>query len=261
MNKSSMYDIETYIADIYDQCENHLDDVLLIRKHLDNRKINVLEPFCGTGRISLSLANDGHKIVGIDNAKGMLDWFRNKLDKTSIPLENVELIHKDVLADEWPRGFDLVILGGNCFYELASPQDQELCIERAYKSLNHGGYIYVDNNHMEGELDPSWQENGVVRKSLCGVTKDGSVVDTTRETIWYDVKKRLARFRRRAIITKTTGEVIESEYIQQKHPVSTYEVQLWLEKHGFDIINKYGDRNGEAYSDNSPRAIFWARKK
>lgn len=260
MKHSNMYDIETYIAEIYDQIENNLDDVSLIKKHLDSKKMNILEPFCGTGRITLPLAKDGHKIVGIDSAKGMLDCYRRKLKSTGKIFENVELIQNNVLDDEWPKGFDLVILGGNCFYELSSQHEQELCIERAYKSLNASGYIYVDNDHMEGELHPNWQENGVVRKSLCGVTQDGSIVETTRETIWYDVKQRLAKFQRRARVTKTTGEIIESEYIQQKHPVSTYEVQSWLEKHGFEIIKKYGNRKGETYSDHSPRAIFWAHK-
>jgi len=256
-----MYDIETYIAEIYDQSENNTEDVLLIKKLIGNKKINILEPFCGTGRITIPLARDGHRIVGIDSAKGMLDWYRGKLESLSVPSEKVELIHKDVLVYDWPIGFDLVILGGNCFYELASQQEQEACIEQAYKSLNVGGYIYVDNNHMEGELDPNWQENGVERKSLCGVTKDGSIVETTRKTIWYDVKERLAKFERKAKIRKKTGEVIESSYIQQKHPVSTYEVQSWLEKHGFEIIKKYGNTSGEAYTEDSERAIFWAQKK
>lgn len=261
MSSSKIYDIETYIAEIYDQIENNMNDVNLIKKHIDNRKMNILEPFCGTGRISLPLANDGNKIVGIDNAKGMLDWYRKKLNNTNIPSENVHLIQRNVLIDEWPKGFDLVILGGNCFYELASQQEQETCIGKAYKSLKVGGYIYVDNNHMEGDLDHSWQENGIVRKSLCGIAQDGSIVETTRKTIWYDVKERLIKFERRALITKKSGEIIESTYIQQKHPISTYEVQYWLEKHGFEIIKMYGDRNGEVYSDDSPRAIFWARKK
>ncbi|MGF7060092.1 class I SAM-dependent methyltransferase [Brassicibacter mesophilus] len=260
-DSSKVYDIETYIAEIYDEIENFTDDVLLIKKLIHNKKMNILEPFCGTGRITLSLANDGHKIVGIDNAKGMIDWYKRKLKSASSPIENVELIQENVLNYEWPVGFDLVILGGNCFYELASQEEQELCIEKAYKSLNAEGYIYVDNDHMEGDLDSSWQEEGVVRKSLCGTTQDGSIVETTRKTIWYDIKNRLAKFERKAKITKKTGEIIESMYIQQKHPVSTYEVQSWLEKHGFKIINKYGDWNGKTYTEDSKRAIFWAQKK
>ncbi|MTI71856.1 MAG: class I SAM-dependent methyltransferase [Firmicutes bacterium] len=260
-DSSKMYDVETYIAEIYDEIENYIDDVLLIKKHLGNKKISILEPFCGTGRITLPLAKDGHKIVGIDNAKGMLDLYKRKLKGTGLTSENVKLLKKNVLTENWPTGFDLIILGGNCFYELASKKEQELCIKKAYKSLKIGGYIYVDNDHMEGDLDSNWQEKEVVRKSLCGTTKDGSIVETTRKTIWYDIKQRLAKFERRAKVVKKTGEIIENKFIQQKHPVSAYEVQSWLEKHSFKIKNKYGNWNGETYIKDSPRAIFWAQKK
>lgn len=260
-DSSKMYAIETYIAEIYDQIENHDYDVRLIRSHIGNKKMRILEPFCGTGRISLPLAIDGHEIVGIDNAKGMLDWFDMKIEKSNINQQNIELIEGNVLTDDWPTGFDLVILGGNCFYELASKSEQEMCIEKAHSSLNPGGYIYVDNDHMEGDLDLNWQEKGVTRKSLCGTTKDGTVVETTRKTIWYDVKNRLAKFERGAKISKTTGETITSSFVQQKHPVSTLEVQLWLENNNFDIMKKYGNWRRDDYNDVSPRAIFWARKR
>jgi hypothetical protein len=53
---------------------------------------------------------------------------------------------------------------------------------------------------------------------------------------------------------------MEETYEQQKHPVSTIEVRTWLEGHGFAIERLYGDRAGNPYGDDSPRAIFWARK-
>ena len=260
MRNSSVYDVETYIADIYDQIITEQDDVLFIKQHLgDKNKLSILEPFCGTGRISIPLAVDGHSIVGIDNAKGMLDWFQRKLDNSKSAGE-VKLINQDVLAKEWPRGFDLVILAANCFYELATSEVQEECIKRAFKSLRAGGYLYVDSDHMEGDLAKSWQDLGQIKKSLCGIAQDGAVVETTRKTIWFDVKKRLARFERGTTVTKKNGEVIKVTSIQQKHPVSTGEVQDWIQKHGFEIIKIYGNSDGAAYTEQSTRAIFWARK-
>jgi len=54
--------------------------------------------------------------------------------------------------------------------------------------------------------------------------------------------------------------VIDVEYVQQKHPVSAVEVQTWLEKYGFVIEETFGDRAGNPYTDQSERAIYWARK-
>lgn len=257
-----MYDVEPHVAEIYDQVETCTDDVALIRRLIGRRRpLRVLESFCGTGRILIPLALDGHQLVGLDQARGMLARAGVKIRQ--LPAEaqrRVTLIEADVTREPWPRGFDLVVLGGNCFYELATPQEQEGCIVSAAASLRPGGYVYVDNNHMEGELDEAWRKPGVSRGFPSGTCADGTRIESTMETIWYDVPHRLARFRRRTQVTLPDGRVIEKETIQQKHPVSTAEVQAWLVSQGFVVERLYGDRAGNPYSETSERAIFWARK-
>jgi SAM-dependent methyltransferase len=261
-NRATMYDIEPHIAEIYDQDETYTDDVELIRSLIGERKpLRILEPFCGTGRILIPLALDGHELVGLDRAKGMLTRARAKIDR--LPPEaqaRITLAEADVISEAWPRGFDLVILGGNCFYELATPREQETCITSAAASLNPGGYVFVDNDHMEGDLDESWQKPGVRQGFPTGVCADGTQIESTTETIWYDVPRRLAKFRRRTKVTLPDGGIVEQEYVQQKHPVSAVEVQTWLETHNFVIERTFGDRAGNPYTETSERAIFWARK-
>jgi SAM-dependent methyltransferase len=163
-NTTNAYDIEPHIAEIYDQVETCADDVALIRRLIGGRgPLRILEPFCGTGRILIPLALDGHTLVGLDQSKGMLDRARTKIAQLPEAVHNrITLAQADVISDPWPQGFDLVILGGNCFYELATPQEQEGCIISAAAALNPGGHVYVDNDHMEGELDKSWQNPGCV---------------------------------------------------------------------------------------------------
>ena len=259
-NYTNAYDADLHVAEIYDQCETGLDDVDLLRGLMGiPGPLRILEPFCGTGRILLPLALDGHHITGMDRSVGMLNRARQKIQE--LPFEaqgRIDVVQMNVLCDEWPRGFDLVLLGCNCFYELAAPDEQEKCIAQAFQSLNPGGYLFVDNNHMEGELAASWRQVGSIEPSLSGKCADGTVVESTRETIWFDAPQWLTRFRRRTKVTLPDGNVIEQEYIQQKHPVSKDEVQNWLETYGFRIEGMYGDHDGASYTDTSPRAIFWA---
>jgi SAM-dependent methyltransferase len=257
-----MYDVEPHVAEIYDQVEAFTDDVQLVRRLIGScRRLRILEPFCGTGRILIPLVLDGHELVGLDQAQGMLARAQAKI--AQLP-ENVQrritLIEADVTCEAWPRGFDLVVLGGNCFYELATVREQEGCIVSAAASLNQGGYVYVDNDHMEGDLDQAWRKPGVNQGFPSGICTDGTRVESTVETIWYDAPRRLARFRRRTQVALPDGRVIEKEYMQQKHPVSTAEVQAWLVSQGFVVERLYGDRAGNPYSETSERAIFWARK-
>lgn len=262
MNRINAYNADFHVAEIYDQYEAELEDVNFIRKLIGNSgPMEILEPFCGTGRILLPLASDGHDVLGMDQSAGMLGRAHQKTQQ--LPLETqkrIRLIQADVLCEEWPIGFDLVILGCNCFYELATPDEQEECILQAHQSLKPGGCLFVDNNHMEGELVTAWQHIGSSEPSLSGECLDGTLIESTRETIWFDAPQRLARFCRRTKVTLTDGNIIEQEYIQQKHPVSKDEVQGWLEKHGFGIEGTYGNYEDAPYTHAAPRAIFWARR-
>jgi SAM-dependent methyltransferase len=257
-----MYNLDAHIAEIYDQQETYRDDLTLIRSLIQNRgALRILEPFCGTGRLLIPLAEDGHTMVGFDSASGMLD--RAALKKEHLPeasRQKVTLVEMNALTDAWPTGFDVVLLGGNCLYELGTPEEQERCIAAAAASLRPGGYVYVDNNHMQGELDETWQHENSERAFPTGTCEDGTRLSSTVKTIWFDVPRRLARFARRTQVTFPDGHSIEYDYTRQTHPVSYGEVQSWLEAHAFVIERVWGERDGTPYSETSSRAIFWARR-
>ena len=167
----------------------------------------------------------------------------------------------DVIAAEWPRGFDVVILGGNCFYELATPAEQEGCIAAAASALNPGGYLYLDNDHMEGNLARSWCHLGVDENVFpTGVCADGTQIYGASETVWYDEKRRLVRFHRSVTVQTKDGDIRRREWTQQKHPPSTLEMSVWLNTHGFVTEHLWGDRQRASYSSESERAVFWAKK-
>ncbi len=262
INQQNLYDFDIHIAEIYDMQENDTQDVLLLQKLLQGKSnLNILEPFCGTGRLLIPLALADHSILGMDQSQAMLQLAQKKIDDLPDNVQKrVQLQSADVTAEIWPTGYDLVILGFNCLYELATTQEQEYCIAQAARACKPGGYIYVDNDHMEGELDTAWQDLNFKYVYLSGFCMDGTQVKNTRQTIWFDVKRRLARFERKTQITSPEGDITEYQFTQQKHPVSKDEVQTWLEKHGFEVLEVYGDHLANPYHENSLKAIFWARK-
>lgn len=263
INLHNLYDFDIHIAEIYDMQENNTKDVEFLRNLLQGKKrLTILEPFCGTGRFIIPLALDGHSILGIDQSQAMLQFAQKKIHELPEAIQNrIKLKCADVTVETWPTGYDLVILGFNCFYELATVEEQEYCIYQAARACKPGGYIYVDNDHMEGQLDAAWQDMNHQYVYLSGTCKDGTQVKNTRQTIWFNVEQRLARFERRYEITSPEGIISEYQFIQQKHPVSKVEIQTWLEKHEFEILTVYGDHAANPYHEDSLKAIFWARKK
>ena len=258
-----MYDVEPHVAEVYDQYQTFTDDVKLLQKLIGNHNpLRILEPFCGTGRILIPLANDGHSLVGLDQAKGLLDRAHEKIDQLSDEMQcRITLTKADVTTDEWPKDFDLVILANNCFYELATPEEQERCITCAAASLKSGGHVYLDNEHMEGDLDSSWRQLGIKKQAFpTGRCVDNTLLESFVETTWFETQQRLVKFRRSTKVMLPNGNTVNIDYIQQKHPVSATEVQSWLYDHGFIIEKMYGDRLENPYKETSRRAIFWAKK-
>ncbi len=261
-NRRLAYEIDACIAEIYDQIETQDGDLRLLRRLIgEGRRWRILEPFCGTGRLLLPLAADGHALIGLDRAETMLDRARVRLALLPEAVQaRVSLRRVDVLSAPWPAGCDLVLLGGNCLYELASPEEQADCIARAASALRPGGYLFVDSDHMEGELAPAWRDPAIGPAFPTGVCADGGRVATTRQVVWYDALRRLARFRREIEVTRPDGTTSRHTLREQKHPVSHGEVARWLEGAGLTVLETYGAHDGRPYTPDAPRAIFWARQ-
>ncbi|MBN2258888.1 MAG: class I SAM-dependent methyltransferase [Anaerolineaceae bacterium] len=154
INQSNLYDLDRHIAEIYDGVENGQEDFNLICKLIDTQKNrSILELFCGTGRRLIPLAQEGHNLCGKDQSTAMLDQASSKAAQLGDSVrDRIRLIHADVLTREWPPGFDIVILGCNCLYELATPAEQCQCVQLAAHALLPGGFLDIDNDHMEGDL-------------------------------------------------------------------------------------------------------------
>ena len=113
---------------------------------------------------------------------------------------------------------------------------------------------------MEGDLSPSWYQPGIEENCFpTGKCSDGTTVRGSREIIWHDAPKRLVRFRRTVEMITPDGKSTRKEWIEQKHPPSTAEMKAWLLKYGFAIENLWGDRQKIPYTDESARAVFWAK--
>jgi SAM-dependent methyltransferase len=253
------YDAGAYIAEIYDQFEIQREDVALLRELIANDKpLKILEPFCGNGRILIPMAEDGHAITGIDKSPPMLASLHEKLNKLPDTIrKRAKIRQANVLTAAWPKGFDVVILGGNCLYELATPEEQEACIRKARGSLESGGYLYLDNNHMEGELSPLWRRPGIKEAFPTGICADGTKVQGSTEVIWYDAEKRIARYNRTVTINTPDGRTMKKAWTEQCHAPSTAEMQGWLKKYGFKLEKLWGGRDKSLYTEQSERAVFW----
>jgi|LGVF01.2.fsa_nt_gb SAM-dependent methyltransferase len=176
-NKQNPYDIEIHIAEIYDKQVNHTQDVDFIKNlALSNSCFRILEPFCGTGRILIPLAQCGLDLTGIDGSKVMVQKLIEKLQlKSNEILHKPNIICSNALDYKWETNYDLIILGANSFFELATLDEQEKLMTKAYDSLKDGGYLFIDNDNIENELPDYWCEIGIEKEGFPNGTCDDDI--------------------------------------------------------------------------------------
>lgn len=248
------------LAELYDQKETYTDDIALIRKLIgEKEKLNILECFGGTGRMLIPLAQNGHRITSIEIAKAMSSRAIEKLSRLGDEVQKrVTFEVQDVLDGDWGTGYNLLIMGANAFYELASAEMQEQCISYATEALVSNGRLFIDNDDYKG----GWEKGpfGEARVVFEGTCADGTYGCFSKKDLSFDTGPGVLHMECTLYIREPSGVEKQERYTAKKHPVSAAEVEEWLSKHGFSILHLFGDRKGNPYTSQSERAIFWAQK-
>lgn len=135
--------------ELYDfEYRDHRHDIAwyrgIARRLGDARRI--VELGAGTGRISLPLAQDGHRVIAVDRMDPMLARLRDKLAHGDPALAaRVEPLHGDITALPLPdASADLVIAPFNVLMHLYGWQDLLRCFREAARVLVPGGTFAFD---------------------------------------------------------------------------------------------------------------------
>jgi len=259
------YSADAHIAEFYDQTETQTEDVGLIRRLIaGDGPLVVFEPFCGTGRIAIPLARIGHRLIALDESEVMLARLRAKLESEPQAVrKRFQTVLSPVFAADWPAEVDLVLFGGNCFYEVSSSDEQRALVWRAASSLCPGGHVYIDvDDHQSVELSPAWRKppDQVRRAFPSGTCEDGTVLEGSTQTVWYDVHARIVNYVRRLTVTHPDGGTTHHEWRETCHPVVMGEILAWVREAGLTVEATFGDQRGGPYGPESRRAVVWARK-
>ena len=102
----------------------------------------VLELGCGTGRISIPLAQAGYQVTGLDVVPAMLDRARRKAGALDpdLPIEWIEADARDYHLD---RQFNFIFENGSVFMHMLTNADQDAFLARVREHLAPGGRFVV----------------------------------------------------------------------------------------------------------------------
>ena len=131
-------------ADLYDlDYADQQSDLLMIRQFASRCGSPVLELGCGTGRLLVALAQDGHRVTGIDISPSMRERARRRIGASGLA-DRVTLLEQDMRSLKVDERFCLAFAASNSFMHLLTPEDQLSALVQVESHLAPGGLLVLD---------------------------------------------------------------------------------------------------------------------
>lgn len=255
----ALYD--SFIADYYDESpivRQRTQDVTFYRDAAREFGDPVLELGCGTGRITMALAQTGKRVTGLDLSERMLERAARKraaLNKEE--RERVHLVQADMTQFELGEKFQLVIIPFRPFQHLLEVRDQVACLERVRKHLRPGGRLILDVFQTDAERmhDPvHMRESPLIEYA----TSDGRKVRISERVAAFHRAEQRNDVEMIYTIEHPNGKKERLVFAWPLRYFFRYEVEHLLARCGFRVSDEYGDFDRSPIRDNSPEMIFVA---
>ncbi len=219
----------------------------------------ILEVGCGTGRVTLPLAQEGVAITGLDLSPSMLAKARQKGQGRP----NVRWIEADMQAFELGETFDLIIIPGHSFQYMLTSADQVECLTHIRKHLDRTGKLVIHLDHQNLEwLGGLVQGRGTGNQPAGEYrTEDGKGLIRKWNAWSYEPSTQTAS----AI---TTWDVLDADgtlikrcecALKKMHCVFRCEMEHLLARTSFEVEALYGDFFHGELQNNSTDMIWIAR--
>ena len=215
-----MYNLSPYVAEFYDATETQTHDTeWLLDLTRGIRARSVLEVYCGTGRITLPIAEAGVSVTGVDRSAFMLQRFRHRLHAAKVPARRAVLKQCDFLQYIGHPMYDVMMLVGNCLYNHGTPEAQQRAIENAAHLTRRGGHVILDNDVHE-VLTEDWGTVGMERPCFpSGRCQDGTELRATGLPTTIDPRARFPSSVWKLQIVRGGAVVERYEWVHETHAV------------------------------------------
>jgi len=258
--QKALYD--SFIADYYDSSPiltRRTQDTAFYTHAARQYGDPVLELGCGTGRVTLAIAEAGYRITGLDISERMLERAAEKraaLRKEA--RERIHLVQDDMAQFDLGEKFRTVLIPFRPFQHLLETEQQVACLSCVRKHLGPKGCLIMDFFQTDPERmhDPMFLNESLLAEY--------DLPDARHVAL----SERVAAFHRG--LQRNDVEMI----FQVTHPGGKkerlvmawtlryffrYEVEHLLARCGFRLEAVYGNFDSSPLSDDSPEMIFVAR--
>ncbi len=256
---SALYD--SFIADYYDESpvvKGRTQDVVFYREAAREFGDPVLELGCGTGRITMALAEAGKRITGLDLSERMLERAVKKRAALRVEArERVHLVQGNMAGFDLGEKFRLIIIPFRPFQHLLEVHEQMNCLECARKHLAPGGRLILDVFQTDAERihDPVHMRETLVTEYN---TADGRQVKISERVAAFHRAQQINDVEMVFSVKHTGGREERLVFAWPLRYFFRYEVEHLLARCGFRVSTEYGDFDKTPIRDDSAEMVFIA---
>lgn len=232
-------------GDLYDRINTFDHDLGFYRKQAAAVDGPVLELCAGTGRLTIPLLEAGIDVVGLDASPRMLAAARRKAEARGL---RATFLDGDMRSLDLDRRFGLIFISFNSLQCLYSVVDVLDTLEGVRRHLLPGGRVAFDvfNPDLRLILERSTGWTETHRFAL-----DDGTPCVLSERCAYDAASQVNR------ITWRYGIGGEERFARlDMRCFFPLEMDLYLERSGFVVLEKAGDFAGTPFTSGAPRMVY-----
>jgi SAM-dependent methyltransferase len=224
----------------------------------------VLELGCGTGRITLPLAQLGFDVVGLDNQPEMLQKAEERRLLTSSEIrQRLHFIEGDMRKWSAPSAFDLILIPASSISHVLDLEDQLAIWKTCYDNLRPDGRLLVEITmpNMASFADSyTVPSRTLVEIDIDNVNESDGTRLIRRKTTRYLRHEQRAQIR--FMYEKyQNGRGVESFVDDfESHVFFPRELRLLFIHTGYEVEETLGDYRGRSLMEDSPVMIMIGRR-
>ncbi|MFP4642735.1 MAG: class I SAM-dependent methyltransferase [Spirochaetales bacterium] len=243
-DRVAMYEHARLYADAHRQVT---EDLPFYRRIVGSERSRVLELGCGSGRVAISLAADGHEVTGVDISEAMLAVAREEAQRARIDESQLTLVKRDMRRLAFDAIFDVVLLPLNGVGHLHADEDLHALFTSVRRLLSEAGVFVLHLFRFGSGLAPGG--DALTSRGVFASSRFGGAVE------WYESRRFPEQGFERLVwyfIPESGGEC--------EPVVSQLDLRIHNPEHvceragtaGFELAEAYGDFRGNPPSHTRP---------
>jgi SAM-dependent methyltransferase len=220
----------------------------------NRRRQSILEFAVGTARAAIPIAQAGHRVVGVDYARDLLDIARRKRDAVGLTDRQLELRHADIRTLHLGgRRFDWICIFFNTFLAFPTLAEQDRVLSVVRRHLKSGGRFWLDIFQPDLELLARGPHTRLDPHAFFVPRYGRSVFQYTE--IRRDVSRQYQDVTFHYSWFDEFGQVHREQNSFAMTWIFPRELKLLLERNGLRIEKLWGNYDGSELTSHSPRMI------